>query len=49
MIPNPEPGDEDDEDSDMEIGGMTVNLKCPLLQRYLEEPMTSYVLWQTIS
>jgi hypothetical protein len=41
---NPEQGDEDDEDSDMEIGGMTVNLRCPLLQRYLEEPMTSYVL-----
>ena len=44
---NPEEGDEDDEDSDMEIGGMTVNLRCPLLQRYLEEPMTSYVLCQT--
>lgn len=47
--PYPEPGDEDDEDSDMEIGGMTVNLRCPLLQTYLDEPMTSYVFWETIS
>jgi hypothetical protein len=44
---NPERGDED-EDSDMEIGGMTANLKCPLLQTYLEEPMTSYVLCSII-
>ena len=38
---NSERGDEDDEDTDLDVGGMTVNLRCPLLQRYLEEPMTS--------
>ncbi|KAG7088494.1 hypothetical protein E1B28_012482 [Marasmius oreades] len=36
-----EPGDEEDDDDELEIGGVTQDFKCPLTLRTLEDPITS--------
>lgn len=39
-----EPGDmSDDEDSDVEVGGVTQDYKCPLTLTPLQDPLTSCV------
>lgn len=43
-----EPGDESDDDDDIEVGGVTQDYKCPLTLTPLQDPMTSYASFFTL-
>ncbi|KAI0071700.1 hypothetical protein K474DRAFT_1693360 [Panus rudis PR-1116 ss-1] len=44
-----EPGDDSDEDEDIEVGGVTQDFKCPLTLMFLENPLTSQVCGHSFS
>ncbi|ESK94950.1 hypothetical protein Moror_13955 [Moniliophthora roreri MCA 2997] len=44
-----EPGDDSDDDDDLEVGGVTQDFKCPLTLRQLENPVTSKVCGHSFS
>lgn len=45
----PEPGDDSDDDDDLEMGAVTQDFKCPLTLRPLENPVTSSVFSTTLT
>ncbi|KAJ8080672.1 hypothetical protein PM082_017506 [Marasmius tenuissimus] len=44
-----EPGDDEDDDEDIEVGGVTQDFKCPLTLRELEDPVTSSICKHSFS
>ncbi|KAK7056722.1 hypothetical protein VNI00_002439 [Paramarasmius palmivorus] len=44
-----EPGDDSDDDEDLEVGGVTQDFKCPLTLMQLENPVTSKVCGHSFS
>jgi SUMO ligase MMS21 Smc5/6 complex component len=37
-----EPGDDSDDDDEIEVGGVTQDYKCPITLTPLQDPLTSY-------